>query len=210
MNRLLLASVPVLALSSVALLGPASSVHAVNTGAAQGTTAGAASGAYTVDAVHSTVIFRIKHMNAGYSYGRFNDLAGTFLLDDARPEASSIAITVQTESIDTANEKRDQHLRSPDFFSAKEFPTITFKSTQVKKSGSAFEVVGDLTLHGVTKPVTATVEPSGTGKGRQGESLAGLEARFTIKRSDFGMTTYLPTALGDEVNLIVALEGARQ
>ncbi len=170
-----------------------------------------AEGAYAVDAVHSSVIYRIKHLNVSYSYGRFNDVAGSFHFDAAKPEASTLDITVKTESIDSANEKRDGHLKSQDFFSAKEFPTITFKGKTFKKvSDTSFEVTGDLTLHGQTKPVTAKVDLTGTGPGMRGGEVAGIESKFTIKRSDFGINYMVGKGLGDEVDLIVALEGGRQ
>lgn len=165
---------------------------------------------FTVDAVHSSVVFRIKHMNVAPFYGRFNNAAGAFNLDFAKPEGSVLDVSVKTEDVDTANAGRDKHLKSEDFFSAKEYPTISFKGKAFKKTGDAtMEVTGDLTLHGVTKPVTAMVEATGTGKGRGGEAIAGLEAKFTIKRSDFGMTNMVGP-IGDEVNLMIGLEGAKK
>jgi polyisoprenoid-binding protein YceI len=170
-----------------------------------------AEGAYTVDAVHSSVIYRIKHLNVSNSYGRFNDISGSFHFDAAKPEASVLDVSVQTESIDSANEKRDGHLKSQDFFSAKEFPTIAFKGKTFKKTtDTTFDVEGDLSLHGVTKPVTVKVELTGSGPGMRGGEVAGIEARFSIKRSDFGMNYMVGKGLSDEVDLIVSLEGGRK
>jgi polyisoprenoid-binding protein YceI len=163
---------------------------------------------YQVDPVHSSMVFRVKHVGATNFYGRFNNITGSFTLDN-EPAKNAFQIQIQTENIDTANANRDQHLKSPDFFNAKQFPTITFKSTQVKKSGdTTFDVTGDLTLHGVTKSVVTKVTKTGSGSMR-GRQLAGVESELTIKRSDFGMNLMLD-ALGDEIYVIVSLEGGRQ
>lgn len=163
--------------------------------------------AYRVDTVHSTVIFRVKHMGTSFAYGRFNVLEGTFDLDPADPGKSAIDFTVKAESIDTGNPKRDGHLKSPDFFNVRQYPKISFKSRSVTSAGKdTFDVNGDLTLHGVTKPVTVKVERVGGGKGMRGESLAGIEATFAIKRSDFGMKG-MQGAIGDDVRVIVSAEG---
>ena len=162
---------------------------------------------FKVDSVHSTVMFRVKHMNTSYAYGRFNAVSGSFNLDEANPENASFDFAVKVDSIDTADAKRDGHLKNADFFNAKQFPTITFKSTSAKSAGKdAYDVTGDLTLHGVKKPITIKIEHSGTGKGPQGGTIAGIETTFTIKRSDFGMKNMLGM-LGDEVTVTVASEG---
>jgi polyisoprenoid-binding protein YceI len=172
-------------------------------------TSGAAAKVFDLDPVHSSVVFRIKHMNVAHFFGRFNDISGSFLLDPASPEASTVNISIRTESVDTANSDRDRHLRSADFFSAREFPAITFKSTGVKKTGdTTFEVAGELTLRGTTRPITVTMENTGVGPGRRGGEVGGVYTEFTIKRSDFGMN-YMPQALGDEVRIYVGLEGRR-
>lgn len=165
---------------------------------------------YKVDPVHSSVLFRAKHFNTGYFYGRFNSVSGSVVVDDANPAKSSVEIQVKVESIDTNDAKRDQHLKSPDFFNAKQFPTISFKSKQVKKSGKdAYEVTGDLTIHGVTRSVTANVTRTGEGKDPFGGYRIGFETVFTIKRSDFGMK-FMLQGISDEVRLIVSIEGIRQ
>lgn len=172
--------------------------------------ADAATGVFKLDPVHSAVIFRIGHLGVSYTWGRINEPTGTYLIDTADPAKSAIDITVSTDKIDTANKKRDDHLKSPDFFNAGEFPTITFKSKSFTKTGDkSFKVEGDITLLGVTKPVTATLNYVGEGKTMQGYK-SGFEAEFTIKRSEFGMTKYLEeSAIGDEVKLMVSIEGAR-
>lgn len=166
---------------------------------------------YQIDAVHSAVMFRIQHQGVAYSYGRFNTMTGSYNIDLTNPSASMIDITVDANSVDTANERRDNHLRSPDFFNAKQFPTITFKSQSFEKTGdSMFKVRGELTMLGVTKPIDANLVFVGEAKTKQG-AKSGFECNFTIKRSEFGMTKYLEdNALGDEVTLYVAIEGVRK
>ena len=162
---------------------------------------------YEVDASHSTVIFRVKHSGVSYFYGRFKALSGVFTFDEADPAKNRVEIEVLADSVDTENERRDRHLRSPDFFNVKQFPVITFKSKAVNKvEGDTYEITGDLSLHGITKTSTLQAKQTGVGKNRRGHALAGFEAMFTIMRSDFGMT-YRLDGLGDEVKLIVSLEG---
>lgn len=165
---------------------------------------------FQVDAVHSTVMFRVKHQNVSFAYGRFNDIAGKFVIDEAAPSKSSFDLTIKAESVDTASFLRDTHLKGPDFFNAKQFPTISFKSKSVTKGeGSSYDVTGDLTLHGVTKQVTFKVNATGTGKGMRGDTVAGVEASVTIKRTDFGMT-YMVGLLADEVVVNASLEGSHK
>lgn len=167
---------------------------------------------YKVDGVHSTAIFRVKHMDASYAYGRFDEVTGTFTIDEKAPERCAFNVQVAAGSVDTNNPKRDQHLKGPDFLNAKQFPTIAFKSKTVKKAGKdTYEVVGDLTLHGVTKPVTVTIETVGPIKKplpMGGGYAAGFEAHLTLKRSDFGMVGMVGP-VGDEVRAIISVEGAR-
>jgi len=164
---------------------------------------------FAIDGVHSAVIFRIRHVGVAPFYGRFNTIGGTFVRDDAEPANNRFDITVQTESVDTANASRDRHLKSPDFFNAREHPEISFKSTKVTRNDDgSLDVTGDLSLHGVTKPVTAKLEWIGKGETPQGYKT-GADVRLTIKRSDFGMTKYLEGGLGDEVTLMIGLEGKR-
>jgi len=168
---------------------------------------------YKLDTVHSTVIFRIKHVGVSYSYGRFNDISGTVQFDPQAVTSTVFDLTIKAASIDTGNEKRDQHLRGPDFFNVVQFPTITFKSRGVEPLGEGrMKVTGDLTLHGVKRPLTAEVEITGHRDG--GPMLGtrvGFETKFTIKRSDFGMTYGIDNGgAGDEVTLIVSLEAIRQ
>lgn len=169
-----------------------------------------AADSYKVDGTHSSVIFRIKHLGVSYFYGRFTDVSGTCVFDESDPTNSSIQIAIQTESIDTNDQKRDAHLKSPDFFNVRQFPTITFQSTKIKLAGEdKLDVSGNLTFHGVTKPIVISVERTGTGPDPWGGHRTGFETTLTIKRSDFGMD-YMLSGLGDEVKLIVSIESVRK
>lgn len=165
---------------------------------------------YEVDASHSMIIFRAKHMGVSYNYGRFNEFSGNLAVDETDAANSMIELEVKAASVDTGNEKRDQHLRSPDFFNAKQFPVITFKSTEVKKvDEDTLEVTGDLGLHGVKKSVTVEVAITGKGKNQQGTALIGFETTFTIKRSEFGMD-YGIGAVSDDIRITVSVEGMKK
>jgi polyisoprenoid-binding protein YceI len=167
--------------------------------------AAVAADSYQVDPIHSVIIFRIKHMDVGMFYGRFNSPQGSLTFDEQDPTKSSFNVTVKAQDFDSGNLKRDQHVRGPDFLNAKEFPNITFKSKSVKpgEGENKFVVGGDLTMHGQTKPVTATLEKIGAANNR-----IGFEGILEIKRSDFGIKGVL--GVGDEVRLIIAFEGVKQ
>jgi polyisoprenoid-binding protein YceI len=168
---------------------------------------------YKVDPVHSSAIFRIKHANTSYFAGRFNAPDGSFVLDEADPSKSSFNIVLSVDKVDTANEKRDAHLKSPDFFDVAKYPTITFKSTKVAKAGKdKFKVTGDLTMHGVTKPVVLDVtSPSKTIKDPWGNTKRGAKATTVLKRRDFGLKWDNRmqdgnAVVGDEVTVTLNLE----
>ncbi|MBI2423552.1 MAG: YceI family protein [Candidatus Hydrogenedentes bacterium] len=164
---------------------------------------------FTVDAVHSVVGYKIGHNQVSNSYGVFTGISGTVSVDEAEPLNSKVNIEVKADSVNSYNADRDEHLKGPDFFNAKQFPVITFASTSAKKiSDTEYEITGDLTLLGTTKSVTAKVAYLGTGTGRDGEALLGLEAKLNIKRSDFGMTYGIPM-VGDEVELTIAIEATK-
>ncbi len=165
-----------------------------------------ADGAYAVDTVHSSVLFSVKHNNVSNFYGRFNKIDGSFNI----AEGGSINITVDTGSVDTANPGRDKHLKSGDFFSAEEFPAITFSASSLKKTGdNTFEAAGELTLRGTKKPLTVTITDTGRGTGRGNKQVAGFETKFTVKRSEFGVSYGVGPGLSDEVQMIVSLQGAK-
>ena len=164
---------------------------------------------FKVDPVHSSLVFSAKHNGVTDFYGQFKEINGTVTFDAANPSKNSVEISVPVESIDTHNDKRDQHLKSPDFFNAQQFPMITFKSTKIEGSGDNYKVTGDLTIHGVTKSITIDFKKGGEGKGGKGEVRGGGEARFAIKRSDYDMK-FMAGPVGDDVNIIVGFEGVKQ
>ncbi|MFZ5572443.1 MAG: YceI family protein [Thermodesulfobacteriota bacterium] len=162
---------------------------------------------YTIDPVHSSVVFKISHLGVSQFYGRFNNPAGILEFDEQQPEKSRIEVTVMSKEIDTANEKRDTHLKSPDFFNIDVYPAIRFVSRQVQKAAERnYLVSGELTFLGVTKPLVVTGTYVGAGKDPWGGNRIGFETAFTIRRSDFGMN-FMPESLGDEVEIIVGIEG---
>jgi polyisoprenoid-binding protein YceI len=142
---------------------------------------------FTIDKVHSEVGFRVRHMVSKVS-GRFVDFAGTISADAAKPETSSVELTIQATSIDTANAQRDQHLRSPDFFDVAKFPTIAFKSSKVTPtSKDHYDVTGTLTMHGVSREITLPVAFLGLGKDPWGGERAGFSLTTTLNRKDYGI-----------------------
>lgn len=161
---------------------------------------------YSIDSAHSTVLFRVKHKKIAYVYGRFLKSEATITYDEANVGASSIVWTAQADSVFTNVKKRDDHLRSPDFLDAKQFPTIEFKSSKVESiGGTTMRVTGNLSLHGVTREITFLAEMTGTAKGRDGEPLIGFFASFDVNRSDYGVKGV--GATDDRVHLIVTFEG---
>ncbi len=173
-------------------------------------TSAAAADTYEIDASHSAALFKVKHVGIAYTYGRFNDLKGTVVFDAANPASSKIDVTIQAGSVDTFHQKRDAHLVNPDFFDAKQFTVLTFVSKSFKKiDDTTFEVAGDFTLHGVTKPITVTAKKTGEGKDPWGGYRIGFETTFTIKRSEYGMTKMLEAA-SDDVVITFATEGIKK
>lgn len=169
---------------------------------------------YDIDPVHTSVLFSAQHFNAGVFFGRFDNTTGTVTIDDANLAASKISVTTQVGSISTWNSQRDTHLKSPDFFDATQFPNITFVSKTIAKNGTKYTVTGDLTIHGVTKAVTVDFTKTGEGDDPWGAHRAGWYGEFGIKRSDYGMKFMQPTSsaagIGDDVKLIISLEGTRK
>jgi polyisoprenoid-binding protein YceI len=165
---------------------------------------------YVVDSAHTYILFRVTHLNVGHSYGRLNGATGAFLLDDTSPANSRIEMQVMAKDVDTYDAKRDKHLQSPDFFDVEQHPLITFKSTSVKQlETDLYEITGDLTLLGKTRPIKIRARQTGSGKDPWGNYRRGFETKFTIKRSEFGMD-FLLDAVSDEVELTVSVEGIRQ
>jgi polyisoprenoid-binding protein YceI len=166
-------------------------------------------GTYTVDAVHTAVLFKIRHLGVADYYGRFNGVEGSVVVDGENPAASSVSLTIDANSVDTNNDKRDQHIKSPDFLNAAQFPVITFESNAARlRDDGIYEVDGELSLHGVTKPMTVEVRPIGSGSDPWGGFRAGFHTSFEVKRSDFGMT-YMLEGLSDDIEIIVSSEVVR-
>jgi polyisoprenoid-binding protein YceI len=169
---------------------------------------------YAIDkkGAHAFVQFRVKHLGYSWLYGRFNDFDGEFTYDEKDPSKNKVKVEVKTESLDSNHAERDKHLRSADFLDTKKFPTATFVSTGYKPTGdNKAELTGNLTLHGVTKPITIAVEHIGAGKDPWGGYRAGFEGRATIKPDDFGIP--ISKKLGpasEEVELFLTVEGVRK
>jgi polyisoprenoid-binding protein YceI len=178
------------------------------TALAQSPVAGGRVESFRLDPVHCMALFRVQHQGAGQFWGRFNDVTGTVEAprDGSTPPVFDVSISVG--SIDTGTTKLDRTLMGPDFFNGREFQTITFKSTSAEPLGdNRWKVEGALTMLGQTKPASAMVELTGV-RGNPVVAKAGWEAILEIKRSDFGMVWGIENgALGDEVRLVVALEG---
>jgi polyisoprenoid-binding protein YceI len=177
--------------------------------AAVGSTARAAD-TYAVDPVHSSVSFKIAHAGISYIHGRFDDVSGTFVIDKDDPTKSSFALSIKTESVNTNNAKRDEHLRTPDYFNVKQFPTMTFQSTSVKAIPGGYEAAGDLTLHGVKKPLTVVLKGGDkTVEFPKGMMRIGFTVSLPIKRSEFDMKAGLDS-VGDDVYIDMGLEAVKQ
>lgn len=169
---------------------------------------------FKADPVHSKVGFSIRHIVSEVD-GRFKDFDGAITYDAKHPEGSAVQFIVQAASIDTGNADRDKHLKSPDFFDAAKFPTLTFASTKVAaKGGNAFDVTGNLTIKGVTKTITIPAKFRGEAKTPMGDR-AGFESSFTINRLDYGVAWNRAlegggAMLGDDVDIAIRIEAVRQ
>ncbi|MDF1763579.1 MAG: YceI family protein [Oleibacter sp.] len=194
MKKLLTTTFSTLALSAALLSAP---VHAAT---------------YDVDneGAHASINFKIQHLGYSWLTGRFNDFDGSFEYDKAKPDTSTINITIDTASIDSNHAERDKHLRSEDFLNVSKYPTSTFKSTGFKTTGEGTgEITGDFTLHGVTKSITFPVERIGEGNDPWGGYRAGFTGSTKIKLSDYGIDYNLGPA-STHVMLELHVEGIRQ
>jgi polyisoprenoid-binding protein YceI len=166
---------------------------------------------YTFDKAHTTVGFQVRHVVTMLG-GKFQDFSGTIQVDRAKPESSSVEFTIQAASISTNDAKRDEHLKSPDFFDVAKYPTLAFKSTSVKPAGNdAYQVTGELTMHGVTKTITLPVTFLGEGKDPWGNEKMGFDISTTLDRQDYGVSWNKTLdqggfLVGDEVKVQVSVE----
>jgi polyisoprenoid-binding protein YceI len=164
------------------------------------------------DKAHSEVDFSILHMSLSHVNGRFGNIGGAITWDEADITKSTVNVTIDIASVDTGVPPRDNDLKSPNFFDAAQFPTATFVSTSIAKNGSGLTVNGNLTLHGVTKPVTLDVQgPAGPVQGMDHKPHSGFSASTTVSRTAFGIASkYPPTMVGDDVKLNIELDVAKQ
>jgi len=167
--------------------------------------AGPASAAkYEIDPAHTFVVFEVNHLGIGTAYGMFRKTTGSY-----DPDAGMLKVSIDANSLYTGAKKRDDHLRGPDFFNTKQFPTIEFESTKVEKKGDDIMITGNLTIKGKTKQVSFPMKKVGEGKDPWGNFRTGYEGELTIKRMDYGVD-YMPDGLSNEVTLNLAVEGVRK
>jgi len=166
---------------------------------------------YVLDDQHTSVVFTTSHFGFSYTYGMFGKYAGKFSVDMKNPSTATFQFVIDAASLDTKSEKRDEHLRGPDFFNVKQFPQITFTSRSVEpvNDGKTLNITGDLQLHGETKSIVLPLTYVGAGKGPYGDDRIGFVGRMVVKRSDFGMGAMAPQ-IGDEVTVLISFEGLLQ
>ena len=161
-------------------------------------------GTYTVEPTHTRIAFAVSHMGFTTWFGDFTNPSGTLTLNPAKPAASTLDVTVPVASVSTTNAKLDGELKEADWLDAAKYPTATFKASHISAMGGNAKVAGTLTLHGVTKPVVFGVKFNGAGTNPLDKAYTvGFEVRGQIKRSDFGVTKYVPL-VGDDVQLIIS------
>ena len=169
-------------------------------------TAVSAQDEYELDNSHTSLVFAISHFNLSYTYGRFNRCSGNFQIDGGL--ANKFNFKIDASSVDTNDAERDKHLRSPDFFNVEEFPEISFESTQIDRVDGVYQVQGNLTMLGTTKPITIPIRLVGIGRGPFGKERAGFFAKVTLKRSEFGMDKML-SSIGDNIAVTFSFEGIK-
>lgn len=158
---------------------------------------------------HAFILFRIKHLGYSWIYGAFRDFNGEFSYDEANPTSGNVSVVINTGSVDTNHAERDKHLRSAEFLNAANYPQAKFVSTQISQNADKLTINGNLTLNGVTKPITLAANVIGQGKDPWGGYRAGFEASGTLALKDFNITTDLGPA-SQQVELIISVEGVRQ
>ncbi len=172
----------------------------------------AAVGRWTIDAMHSHVEFAVRHLMISTTKGRFSDVTGGVTVDEADPSVMTLDVTIPVATVDTRQPDRDTHLRSADFFDVERYPTITFKARHVGDLESEFQLIGDLTMHGVTREISLDVTPEGQAPNPMGPGRrAGFSAKTTLDRRDFGLTynAVLETggvAIGHDIKVSIDLE----
>lgn len=158
---------------------------------------------------HAFINFRIQHLGFSWVYGTFRDFNGVFSFDEKNPASDKVEVTINTNSVDTNHAERDKHVRSAAFLNVDKFPQATFKSTTAEYKDGKMKVLGDLTLNGVTKPITLDAKLMGKGKDPWGNERAGFEASGVLHMKDYNIKQDLGPASQD-VELIISVEGIRQ
>lgn len=162
---------------------------------------------WTIDPAHSSVNFEITHLGVSHVHGALGGVTGTVVYDDKDVTKSSANATIDTKTVSTGVEQRDNHLKSPDFFDVQKNPAITFKSTSVKNTGGKLQLIGDLTINGVTKSVTLDVDGPAPPQTMQGKTISAFSATGKIKRSDYNFgPKFGPAMIGDDVKFTIDLE----
>jgi len=174
-----------------------------------------ATNTWDIDVTHSAVQFHVRHMVISKVHGRFARWSGALQLDTADLTRSSVDVRIDAASVDTQVADRDAHLKSPDFLDVAKYPELTYKSKRIEKAGEGYRVVGDLTLHGVTREVVLDAEFAGTGKDPWGNERAGFAAKATIDRKDYGLkwNAALETGgvlFGEKVEFSIELEAVKK
>jgi polyisoprenoid-binding protein YceI len=164
---------------------------------------------YAYDPVHSSVGFKARHLDISWIHGRFNEVEGKFSLDRKDPSKSTFELTIKTDSVDTNNKARDEHLRQPDYFDTKQFPTIKFKSTSTKVVKGGYEVTGNFTMHGVTNKVTIVLM-GGKEHDFKGTKRVAFSTEIALKRSDYGFDKKAIGPIGDMALIYIDCEGVRK
>lgn len=166
---------------------------------------------YTLDKPHTQILFSVNHLGFSNSYGKFVDYAGHINFDPQAPATSSVEVTIDAKSLELNDAKWNEHVKAADFLDVEKFPAITFKSTKIEVTGEkTANITGDLTLHGVTKPVVlATVYNKTDNHPYSGKTVAGFSATTSIKRSDFGVSYGVP-GVADEVKITLEVEGIQE
>jgi polyisoprenoid-binding protein YceI len=177
------------------------------------TTTGLSAGTWTIDPVHSSIGFSVRHLMVSKVRGTFGKFSGAITVgDDGVP---SVAAEIAVDSVNTNNEQRDAHIKSADFFGVEEYPTATFTSNGVRDNGGRYVLDGDLTLKGVTKPVSLELEYYGVNPGMGHGEVAGFEASVVLNRKDFGIDIDMPletggVVVGDKVTVTIEIEALKQ
>lgn len=171
---------------------------------------------YIIDPQHTSVIFSVAHSGLSYTYGMFREASGVYSIDKTNPANSKFRFVIKTDSLFTNNQKRDDHLRTADFFNVQQFPEIVFETTKctptnTQDGGVLYQLTGILTMHGVSKQVSIPLRMLGEGLGAYGDARTGFLCQLELKRSEFNMASLIDKKLvGDAIGITVSFEGSLQ